>query len=144
MGFSDSHLPFPIQDAFFSGLLDSSGRAKSTDCDGMRRCQRLPEFTHPVDSARPHPVTSNRVPEKSPQFRVFALSSVTCRGRTLTSVRDGSVVRAQPFAEIVRLPQRSTIERFTGLGSRFWVPRFVLPRVAQPPMPENKNRGAMN
>ena len=132
----------PIQDAFFSSL-DSSGRAKSTDCDGMRRCQRLPEFTHPVDSARPHPVTSNRVPEKSPQFHVFALSSVPCRGRTLTSVRDGSVVRAQPFAEIVRLPQRSTIE-----SSRFSVPVLGSEvRAAEGGSgtdAENKNRGAMN
>jgi hypothetical protein len=27
-------------------------RGIGLNCDGMRRCQRLPEFTHPVDSAR--------------------------------------------------------------------------------------------
>src|SRR5262245_44391993 len=30
----------------------------------MRRCQRLPELTHPVDSARPPTYTSNPVPTR--------------------------------------------------------------------------------
>src|SRR5262249_44391740 len=38
------------------------GHAESWNYDGMRRCQRLPEVTHPVDSTRPATVTSNRVP----------------------------------------------------------------------------------
>src|SRR5262245_7472732 len=38
-------------------------------CDGMRRCQRLPELTHPVDLARPQRVTSNPVPVKYGVFR---------------------------------------------------------------------------
>src|SRR5688572_13797775 len=37
-------------------------------CDGMRRCQRLPELTHPVDSARPTCSSSNRVPAEKPAF----------------------------------------------------------------------------
>jgi hypothetical protein len=31
----------------------------------MRRCQRLPELTHPVDFARPISTTSNPVPAKT-------------------------------------------------------------------------------
>ena len=39
----------------------------------MRRCQRLPELTHPVDSARPPLYTSNRVPARIPEERAFVV-----------------------------------------------------------------------
>src|SRR5262245_17007178 len=59
-------------------------------CDGMRRCQRLPELTHPVDSARPTSSSSNRVPAENPVFsrcppvkRHFARTETDLRaGRT--------------------------------------------------------------
>ena len=34
--------------------------------DGMRRCQRLPELTHPVDFARPTVEASKDVPRETP------------------------------------------------------------------------------
>src|SRR5262249_42886133 len=37
--------------------------------DGMRRCQRLPELTHPVDFARPTEEASKRVPRKTLEIR---------------------------------------------------------------------------
>src|SRR5687767_10709959 len=46
-------------------LEKTNGRAKSAYLPGMRRCQRLPELTHPVDSARPTSRTSNPVPVKT-------------------------------------------------------------------------------
>ena len=68
--------------------------------DGMRRCQRLPELTHPVDSARPQRVTSNPVPSEiagnpldAPDFRPVAV--------TLADLHFGRA--EQPFAKSLRL-----------------------------------------
>ena len=83
----------------------SKGRAESPEYDGIRRCQRLPELTHPVDSARLHPDTSKGVPrENGLFFEESAITGVRCRGRA--DLREGrSVPRAkQPFAGGMRLP----------------------------------------
>jgi hypothetical protein len=37
--------------------------------DGMRRCQRLPELTHPVDFARPIVESSKAVPHEILEIR---------------------------------------------------------------------------
>jgi hypothetical protein len=66
----------------------------------MRRCQRLPELTHPVDSARPQRVTSNPVPSEiagnpldAADFRPVAV--------TLADLHFGRA--EQPFAKSLRL-----------------------------------------
>src|SRR4029079_9153307 len=79
----------------------------------MRRCQRLPELTHPVDPARPPTSTSKAVPSKkaeNPVHRPCAPSvagdEVTCRKDapfdSLRSLRAGP----QPFLRGVRLTFR--------------------------------------
>ena len=66
----------------------------------MRRCQRLPELTHPVDSARPTTVTSNPVPAESQEIRE---SAARCRPVPVTRLTSTPDARAQPFAELLRL-----------------------------------------
>ena len=65
-----------------STLRKKCGRAKSTlpHDPGCVRCQRLPELTHPVDSARPPPISSKRVPDWSgPGFRPNSRTGDACR-----------------------------------------------------------------
>ncbi len=61
---------------------------KSPDCDGMRRCQRLPELTHPVDFARPRSHSSKDVPQQTGQILHFPRGIRPETGTALTSELD--------------------------------------------------------
>src|SRR5262245_25370651 len=65
----------------------------------MRRCQRLPEVTHPVDSTRPAttPIKSHaRVSAaKTQQKSRVAIDAVLTRRRRLTSLLNGLLDRSQ-------------------------------------------------
>src|SRR4029450_4308071 len=68
--------------------------------DGMRRCQRLPELTHPVDSARPIDITSNPVPVETREISQVA----PCLRPVAVTPADLHIGRAaQPFAKLLRL-----------------------------------------
>jgi len=45
--------------------LVSNGRVRIVNEHGMRRCQRLPEWTHSVDPTRPLSMASSAVPPKT-------------------------------------------------------------------------------
>jgi hypothetical protein len=69
---------------------------------GMRRCQRLPDVTHPVDSTRPQTLTSIRVPSRPREIpREIAgesrteMSFVRDWRRRLTSTLNGLLDRGR-------------------------------------------------
>jgi hypothetical protein len=67
-------------------------RGIGLNCDGMRRCQRLPEFTHPVDSARRREVHQMLCPRDLQELFVkfaAAVGSSPHEGDAVTSGVDG-------------------------------------------------------
>src|SRR4051794_14171423 len=61
--------------------------------DGIRRCQRLPELTHPVDSARLRTSTSKAVPAEITYFSEDRCSSASVAVDALTCGKDNGASR---------------------------------------------------
>jgi hypothetical protein len=70
----------------------------------MRRCQRLPELTHPADPVRPHTLVSSPVPlNDGPETGLISrpvTRIVLCRDHSLTSTED----RRRPRLQTERHP----------------------------------------
>ena len=58
--------------------------------DGMRRCQRLPELTHPVDFARPTAEASKAVPCEILEIERYSCGARHLRWTHLTCGKDAS------------------------------------------------------
>ena len=79
----------PALESLITSLKTRMAARNRPTCDGMRRCQRLPELTHPVDSARPTFVTSNPVPAQIVRKGEKQCGrGVLSRGRAVTSRPD--------------------------------------------------------
>src|SRR3954469_8886959 len=83
--------------------MQREGRAKSPTCDGIRRCQRLPELAHPVDLARPIHASSKDVPAKSWEKRLVrtrCTREASVAGDAVTCEQDAALAASeQPFPD---------------------------------------------
>jgi hypothetical protein len=109
----------------------ANDRAESPECDGIRRCQRLPELTHPVDSARLRPDTSKDVPRRRGGFSRKLRPYASVAGDALTCAKDvpspgsGGEVPEPCFAEAAA-QGRWAVEVAGGVSEKAGVSSYTL------------------